>query len=132
MSVTLSYSSIFARDVETLPDFYVTVLGLEEISASRSVKYRELMAGGVKLGFIHLGGYEMLGLAGSADAVGVKSILTFAVTDPATVDRLTKAALARGATLAHAPFRTFFGQYQSVLLDPEGNALRISTQARDL
>jgi len=42
------------------------------------------------------------------------------------VDRLTPIAVAKGATLRKAPFTTYYGWYQSVLLDPEGNAFRIN------
>ena len=39
---------------------------------------------------------------------------------------LTDAAVKMGATLVKAPFTTYYGWYQSVLLDPEGNAFRIN------
>jgi predicted enzyme related to lactoylglutathione lyase len=130
MNVVLSYSSLFTRSIETLPDFYIGLLGLKEIEASRSAKYREVEAGGVKIGFIHQGGYAMLDLGDYAEPTGMKSILTFAAPDAETVERLAEDAVKRGGTLAKAPFTTFFGQYQCVLIDPEGNAFRVSTPAK--
>jgi predicted enzyme related to lactoylglutathione lyase len=124
--VALTYVSIFTRDVERLPDFYVQVFGLEEAAESRSHRYRELHMGAVKLGFPHIDAYAALDLADQAQPTGVRSMLTFAASSPAAVDALTDQALAHGASLAKPGFVTSFGQYLAVLLDPEGNALRIA------
>jgi uncharacterized glyoxalase superfamily protein PhnB len=56
----------------------------------------------------------------------VKAFATFDVDKAAEVDRLTPIAVAKGAVLRKAPFTTYYGWYQSVLLDPEGNAFRIN------
>ena len=55
----------------------------------------------------------------------MKTFATFNVDEAAEVDRLTSIAVAKGAVLRKAPFTTYYGWYQSVLLDPEGNAFRI-------
>jgi hypothetical protein len=128
-AVQLSYVSIFTRDVETLPDFYAEAFGLAEIETSRSHRYRELSLGPLKLGFPFVDAYAALDMADQAEPTGVRSMLTFAAADPAAVDALTALAVQRGARLVKPGFTTGFGQYLSVILDPEGNAVRISAPA---
>ena len=125
-AVNLSYVSIFTRDVVSLPTFYVEVFGLEEVMSSASDRYRELDLGAVKLGFPLVDAYATLDLQDQADPTGVRAMLTFAVDSAARVDDLAGQAAARGARLAKAGFSTAFGQYLAVVLDPEGNAIRIS------
>jgi predicted enzyme related to lactoylglutathione lyase len=124
--VSLTYVSIFTRDVERLPSSYADVFGLEEVAASRSHRYRELNMGAAMLGFPSADAYATLDLADQAAPTGVRSMLTFAATSPAEVDALTARAVQAGARLVKPGFDTAFGQYLSVVLDPEGNALRIS------
>jgi predicted enzyme related to lactoylglutathione lyase len=56
----------------------------------------------------------------------VRSMITFAVGERGAVDDLIGRALSRGARLIKPAFTTDFGQYLAVLLDPEGNAIRIA------
>jgi len=125
--VRLSYVSIFTKDVAALPSFYVDVFGLEEVAASRSDRYRELAVGDMMIGFSFIDAYKMLDMADQAEPTGVRSMVTFVVDGVAEVDRLTARAAAHGGRVAKPPFATGFGQVLSVVLDPEGNALRIST-----
>ena len=127
--VRVSYISFLTRDVQALPDFYKGVFGLEEIEASRSDRYRELSLGQLRLGFPFVDAYQMLDMSDQADPTGVRSLVTFAVEDAATVDRLASRAAGLGARLVKGPLATGFGQYLAVLLDPEGNGLRISAGA---
>ena len=123
----LSYVSIFTKDLATLPSFYVDVFGLEEVASSRSDRYRELAVGDLMIGFPFVDAYDMLDMGDQAEPTGVRSMVTFAVDGVAEVDRLTARAAAHGGRVAMPPFATGFGQVLSVVLDPEGNALRIST-----
>jgi len=125
-AIRISYLSIFTRDVAALPDFYIAVFGLQEVETSRSERYRELMIGSLKLGFPSIDAYRGLDMADQADPSGVRSMPTFAVDSAEAVARLTGRAVQHGARLVKGPFPTHFGQVLSVLLDPEGNALRIS------
>ena len=125
--VRLSYVSIFTRDVARLASFYVDVFGLHEVAASRSDRYRELLVGDLKIGFPFVDAYAMLDLADQAEPTGVRAMLTFAVDGITEVDRLTARASAFGGRIAKTPFATGFGQVLSIIIDPEGNALRIST-----
>ncbi len=126
--MNVTHVSIFTRDVETLPSFYVDVFGFSEALKSRSWRYRELDGGSVRLGFPYIDAYATLGLDDEADPEGVRSIVT--LTTPggaASVDALTAKAVECGARLVKPPFETSFRQYLSVILDPEGNAIRISS-----
>ncbi len=125
-SVRVTYVTTFTRDVEALPSFYAAVFGLCEVEASRSDRYRELMAGELKLGFPSIDAYPMVGLEDQSDPEGVRAMVTFAVDTLDAVDRLTARAVEHGGRRVKGPFSTGFGQYLSIIVDPEGNALRIS------
>lgn len=129
----LGYLNIFADDIVRLAAFYAELFGLEEIVASRSPIFRGLRTAKANIGFNAHDAYDLLNLrkpAAGADvtgiAAGTKSFMTFDVASAADVDRLTPLAVQNGATLLKAPFMTYYGWYQSVLLDPEGNAFRIN------
>jgi predicted enzyme related to lactoylglutathione lyase len=122
----LGYVNIFARDVVKLAGFYADVFGLEEIVTSRSPIFRGLKTKKANIGFNAYDAYELLNLPKSPDGTGIKAFTTFDVESADEVDRLTPIAVAKGATLRKAPFTTYYGWYQSVFLDPEGNAFRIN------
>jgi predicted enzyme related to lactoylglutathione lyase len=122
----LGYLNIFARDIQKMADFYGELFQLEEIRESRSPIFRGLRTGKANLGFNAQDAYALLNLESAANDTGVKAFATFDVGAPAEVDRLTSIAVAKGAVLRKAPFKTYYGWYQSVLLDPEGNAFRIN------
>jgi predicted enzyme related to lactoylglutathione lyase len=122
----LGYLNMFARDVQKMADFYGELFQLEEIRESRSPIFRGLRTGKANLGFNAHEAYALLNLESAANNSGVKAFATFDVDGAAEVDRLTPIAVAKGAVLRKAPFKTYYGWYQSVLLDPEGNAFRIN------
>ena len=109
-----------------LASFYVDVFGLEEILASRSPIFRGLKTKKANIGFNAYDAYELLNLQKWTDGAGIKAFTTFTVDSVEEVDRLTTIAVEKGAILLKAPFTTYYGWYQSVLLDPEGNAFRIN------
>jgi predicted enzyme related to lactoylglutathione lyase len=122
----LGYINIFARDVAKLSAFYAEVFGFEEIVASRSPIFRGLRTGKANIGFNAHDAYALLNLQKSNEDAGIKTFTTFDVDSVEEVDRLTPIAVAKGASLMKAPFTTHYGWYQSVLLDPEGNAFRVN------
>jgi predicted enzyme related to lactoylglutathione lyase len=122
----LGYLNIFARDIQKMADFYADLFQLEEIRESRSPIFRGLKTGKANLGFNAHDAYALLNLQHLAANSGAKSFATFDVGEAAEVDRLTPIAVAKGAVLQKAPFTTYYGWYQSVLLDPEGNPFRIN------
>lgn len=128
-ALRISYVTMFTTDLEALPNFYVEVFGLEEVAASRSDRYRELKAGDVMLGFPWIDAYANLNMTDLADPTGVRSMITFAAQGTIEVDTLAARAVERGARLVKPAFRTDFGQYLAVVLDPEGNAIRIAAPA---
>jgi predicted enzyme related to lactoylglutathione lyase len=122
----LGYLNMFAHDIQKMASFYADLFRLEEIRESRSPIFRGLRTGKANLGFNAHDAYALLNLHDFAGSSRVKSFATFNVDEAAEVDRLTPIAVAKGAVLRKAPFTTYYGWYQSVLLDPEGNAFRIN------
>lgn len=122
----LGYLNLFARDIQKMSSFYADLFELEEIRESRSPIFRGLRTGKANLGFNAHDAYTLLNLQNAAGGAGIKSFATFDVDEAVEVDRLTPIAVAKGAVLRKAPFTTYYGWYQSVLLDPEGNAFRIN------
>jgi predicted enzyme related to lactoylglutathione lyase len=122
----LGYLNIFAGDIAKLSGFYADLFGLEELVASRSPIFRGLRTKKANIGFNARDAYALLNLQKWTDGTGIKSFVTFDVDSVDEVDRLTPIAVEKGATLLKAPFTTYYGWYQSVLLDPEGNAFRIN------
>lgn len=121
----LSYVNIFAEDIDRLADFYSNLLGLEEIMESRTSLYRGFRCGSASLGFSALDAYEILALR-RPTGDGEKNVITFDVADQAEVRRLAEVARSMGGTLLKEPFETYYGWYQTVLRDPEGNAFRLN------
>ncbi len=122
----LSYVNIFAKDIVALSGFYANLFGFPEIEAIRSPIFRGLDTGKSALGFNAHDAYGLLQLADHADTRGIKFLLNIDVDSQADVDRLVPLALAAGATLVKAPYKTYYNWYQAVLLDPEQNVFRIN------
>lgn len=121
----LSYVNIFAQQLEPLAAFYSDLLGLEEIVDSRSPIFRGFRCGETSLGISASDAYELLGLTEPTGG-GERNLITFDVGSPAEVERLTKVAEGMGAAVVKAPFETYYGWYQAVLRDPEGNPFRLN------
>lgn len=123
--ITLAYTNIFTADIDRLADFYGELFGLQEIMESRSPLFRGFTAGGSSIGFSAPGAYELLGLA-PQEGPGDRVLQTFDAPDAETVSTLTEKAISLGASLVKEPFKTYYGWFQSVLRDPDGNAFRIN------
>ncbi|WP_210387097.1 VOC family protein [Methylorubrum populi] len=117
--------NIFASDIDRLADFYSRLLDLEEIVESRTPLYRGFRCGGASLGFSAMDAYEILALQ-RPEGQGERNVITFDVDDQAEVRRLVAAASSMGASILKEPFETYYGWYQAVLRDPEGNAFRLN------
>ncbi|MEE7493350.1 VOC family protein [Methylobacterium oryzae] len=126
---TLSYVNIFARQLEPLAAFYSGLLGLEEIVDSRSSIFRGFRCGDASLGISASDAYELLGLR-QPTGEGERNIVTFDVESPTEVERLVEAAKGLGAEVVKEPFETYYGWYQAVLRDPEGNPFRLNHPGR--
>jgi predicted enzyme related to lactoylglutathione lyase len=123
----LSYVNIFARDIVKLSSFYREVFGFEEIPEIRSEIFVGLKTAASNIGFNAQEAYGLLKLEDQANPTGVKFLLNFDVASSEEVDRLTPAAVSRGACLIKAPYKTYYNWYQAVLFDPEQNVFRINT-----
>lgn len=121
----LVYTNIFTDDIDRLADFYSSLFGLEEIVESKSPIFRGFLTGGSSLGFSGPGAYDLLGLTPQV-ATGDRVLQTFDVDNEDQVRGLTDKAEALGATIVKEPFGTYYGWFQSVLRDPDGNAFRIN------
>jgi predicted enzyme related to lactoylglutathione lyase len=121
----LAYTNIYTADIDRLADFYSTLFDLDEYMESRSPIFRGFAAGGTSLGFSGPGAYELLGMEPQTTP-GDRVFQTFNAGSPEEVRILTVKAAQLGATIVLEPFQTYYGWYQSVLRDPDGNAFRIN------
>lgn len=127
MGVGLSFTSILARDFVGLSGYYERVFGLEEVAALTSPHFRGLWIGGTVLGFSAPSAYDLLELpAPASDDPGVRTFPTFETEAPEEVTTYADRAVAEGGTLVQPPHDTYYGAWQAVLLDPEGNAFRVN------
>jgi catechol 2,3-dioxygenase-like lactoylglutathione lyase family enzyme len=122
--------NLFCRDVDAQFTFYRGVLALPEIEASRSPIFRALGDGTAELGLNAQAAYTLLGLAdraaGTDAAPPVTAYPTFQLDTPAAVDEAFARARDLGARVRREPFATYYGQWQAVLEDPEGNVFRLA------
>jgi catechol 2,3-dioxygenase-like lactoylglutathione lyase family enzyme len=126
-TTSLSFASVFSADIEKLSTFYGELLGLDEVLELRSEHFRGLYIGDTILGFSALTAYKMLNLPEPQEKPdSVSTFLTFEMPTDADVDSATSAAVDAGATCVKRPGRTYYGAWQSVLLDPDGNAFRLN------
>lgn len=125
-AASISFASFICDDIEALSGFYADVFELDEVEELRSDIFRGLDVDGVTLGFSAQVVYEMLSIERWASPTGTSQYLTFEVADDDAVSATTSAAVAAGAELLHEPYETYYGAFQSVLADPEGNVFRIN------
>lgn len=121
--------NLFCRDPEALMGFYRDLLGLSEREEARSPIYRALRLGEAELGFNATEAYALLNLADRAPAAGergVRAYATFVVADAAAVDALAARAASLGGAVVKPPYRTYYGAWQAVATDPEGNVFRLN------
>ncbi len=126
MTVRFSLASIVADDIVALSGFYARTFDLAEVEELRSDIFRGYDVGGVTLGFSTPVVYEMLGMQAWQDATGTKQYLTFEVASDAEVDERLAKAVDGGAKVLHDAYETYYGAYQAVLADPDGNVFRIN------
>ena len=127
-AVSLSFVSIFADDIDAEARFYQEVFDLVEVESLRSPHFRGLQLGPTVLGFsARATAYDLLDLPRpEPGAAGVRTFITFEPTQRERVEELVGKAGTAGATLVQEPHGTYYGAWQAVLLDPEGNAFRIN------
>lgn len=126
-------ANVFCRDVAAQATFYARLLGIAEIAAHRSPIYRGLSVGGAEFGLNAMPAYALLGIEArrpAADAMPVTTAWpTFVVDTPGEVDAAIDGVEGLGGTVLKRPFATYYGQWQALAADPEGNAFRLACQA---
>jgi catechol 2,3-dioxygenase-like lactoylglutathione lyase family enzyme len=125
---TLASVSIFAADIDTVARFYQAVFGFSEVEPYRTPIFRALDARPALLAIHAHDARELLGLAapGAVDGTRVSGMLNFEVDSRDEVALYVARAVDQGATLLKAPFATYYGAFQAVLADPEGNVFRVN------
>jgi predicted enzyme related to lactoylglutathione lyase len=123
---TLASVSIFADDIDALARFYQDVFALAEVAAYRTPIFRALDAQPTLLALHSHDAYDLLGLVGPPEVRDVRSMLNFEVGSRDEVARLAALAVEKGGRLIKAPFETYYGAFQAVLADPEGNVFRVN------
>lgn len=119
--------NLLCEDVERQMAFYAGLFGFPEIVAARSPIYRCLDTGGSELGFNAPAARELLNLAPAPpQPPPTTAFATFVLDAPAQVDAFSRRAVELGGALLKPPFRTYYGQWQAVLADPEGHVFRLA------
>jgi predicted enzyme related to lactoylglutathione lyase len=107
--------------------FYAALLGLPENVAARGPIHRALRLGEAELGFNAQPAYALLGLAGrEQEAAAVGACATFVLRCEAEVEALATRVAELGGRVIQGPLRTYYGAWQVVAEDPEGNVFRLN------
>ncbi|PLQ00870.1 VOC family protein [Cupriavidus pauculus] len=124
--------NLLCRDIDAQFAFYRQVLDLPEAAKSRSPIYRALEAPTFQFGFNGAAAYALLGIedrkpeaGGSAPTI---AYATFMVDATEAVGVAAATAADMGGKLIKGPFSTYYGQWQVVLEDPEGNVFRMACE----
>jgi catechol 2,3-dioxygenase-like lactoylglutathione lyase family enzyme len=129
---SLTLIGIFTKDIVKVSSFYRDLFGFKELDQINSAIFRGLDTGKIWLGFNALEAYGLLGMSDYAETKGNKFTLNFEVDSMADVDHLFARAVEMGATPVKPPFSKRYDDRAgthwrlAVLLDPEGNAFRLS------
>jgi uncharacterized glyoxalase superfamily protein PhnB len=126
MTVSISLASYISERFVQLFEFYSAVLDLPEVVALHSDIFRGADASGVTIGFSAPVVYDMLNIAAWRDAKGTTQYLTYECASDSEVDARTATAVSLGAEVLHDSYETYYGAWQSVLADPDGNVFRIN------
>ena len=126
MTVGISLASFISERFVELFGFYSATFDLPEVVELHSEIFRGADASGVTIGFSAPVVYEMLNITDWRDAKGTTQYLTFECASDGEVDARTATAVGLGGKLLHDPYETYYGAWQSVLADPDGNVFRIN------
>ena len=123
--------NIFSRDVDRQIDFYQALLGWVEIKEYSSPIYRVLTGAGIQLAFNGFKAYELMGLGDreqiESEDFPISTMFTSVVQDPTLVDQVAEAVPSLGGFVVKGPFATYYGHWQVVFRDPEGNIARVTS-----
>lgn len=123
--------NVFCHNIDTQFAFYQGILGWTEIKEASSPIYRVLTGDGIQLGLNGWKAYDLLGLGNRIRAdgtnFGISTMLSFVVDQPSVVDKNAGRVESLGGRIVKAPFATYYGHWQVVFCDPEGNVCRITS-----
>jgi lactoylglutathione lyase len=124
----IEHVALWSADIAVLRDFYV-----HWFAAQASPIYRNA-ATGFESFFVSIGSGPRLELMQRPDVDGVPLELTLGYAHIAinlgsqeAVDHLTGAMASEGVTVLSGPRHTGDGYYESVILDPEGNRIELTS-----
>ena len=119
--------NFFCNDPVVLMGFYRDLLGLPENEAARSPIYRALRLGETEFGFNKTDAYSVLNLADRVPGdKGVKAYPTFVVPNEPDIETLAAKVTSLGGKIIKPPYRTYYGAWQVVAEDIEGNVFRLN------
>ncbi|WP_084150648.1 VOC family protein [Azohydromonas australica] len=123
--------NVFCRNIDRQFDFYQGILGWTEIKEASSPIYRVITGEGIQLGLNGWKAYDLLDLGNRKRAdeenFGISTMLSFVVEQPSLVDEIAGRVGSLGGRIVKAPFATYYGHWQVVFCDPEGNVGRITS-----
>lgn len=122
--------SLLCRDIEAQMSFYQALFGWSEERALRTQIFRALKPANMLFGFHAPAARGLLSVG--ADAILASQaggFPTIHLPDVQGVGDVAAKAVRLHGSLVKAPFATYYGQWQTVLRDPEGNLLRVACLA---
>ncbi len=125
--------NLFCRDIDAQMGFYAAILDWPEVHEAASPIYRALAQGDTRIAFHARGAYALLGLEGRERQYGhgqsVATLMTFVIEDHEGVNEIARRIPTLGGVIIKPPFVTYYGHWQIVFEDPEGNIARISAMS---
>jgi predicted enzyme related to lactoylglutathione lyase len=119
--------NLFCADPVALMEFYRAILGLPENEAARSPIYRALRLGEAELGFNKTDAYALLDLADRVPGDnGIRAYATFVFSRSDEIEIAAARIGEFGGRVIKGPYRTYYGAWQIVAEDPEGNVFRLN------
>lgn len=122
--------NLFCRDIESQLQFYGVLLSLKEIAELHSPIYRALAIEDTVIGFNDEAAYKLLEIESRQPSANtdtpVTAYATFILDTPTEVDTVSSKVAELGGSIVKPPYRTYYGHWQAVLLDPEHHIFRVS------
>jgi len=117
-------------DVEKQKNFYSSIIGWKEVIEASSPICRVLKQGDTQLTFNGRRAYDLMNIKGrergNSNDFPIAAFGTFTVDDYRTVDEVVSKIISLGGAMIKYPFATYYGHWQIIFQDPEGNVARIT------
>jgi len=119
--------TMFCNDIDAQMSFYQALFGWPEETRLRTEIFRALQPKNMLFGFHAPAARGLLNVGGDpilASQAG--GFPTIHVPETQKVDEIAAKAKELRGSIVKRPFPTYYGQWQTVLRDPEGNLLRVA------